>query len=303
MLSVVRRVFYGGVCWLGLWYDNDMQILFLVMMFLVGAALGSFLCCQAWRLKLSQKKTKKDWLGKRSVCLSCHKQLKWYDNIPIISWVLLRGKCRFCKKKIGASEIVAELLVGIIFLAFGIVFINNGFLNNTAVGGMGNISILSWVTFAVFLVLSLILIFLSIYDGKWGELPTIFLWIAILLAVAFWVLVGFLYGFSMEYVWQTVGALAILAGLYEFLYLLSKGRWIGDGDPMLCVALALGLGNVWLALFVLFMANMLGCLFYALKSIGKEKSKNKMIYFGPFLVAAFFFALIFRTWFLSLIQF
>lgn len=278
-----------------------MQVVFYVMMFLMGAAFGSFLCCQAWRLKLSQEK-KKNKLGKRSVCLSCHKQLKWYDNIPIISWLMLRGKCRFCKKKIGLSEIVAEVHTGLVFLAFSVVFVEYSFLNNAV--GVENISILSWSSFIVFIGLSLILIFLAIYDGKWGELPTIFLIVAAIFAIIFWIVVGFLYGFSMEYIWQSVGALALLAGLYELLYLLSKGKWVGDGDAILCIALALGLGNVWLALFTLFLANTLGCVFYLVKNAGsKNKSSSKMIYFGPFLVTAFFIVMIFRPWLLGLIQF
>lgn len=288
-------------------YYRCMQVVFFVTMFVLGAAFGSFLCCQAWRLRLAQtekgKKKKNDWLGKRSVCLSCHKQLSWYDNVPILSWILLGGKCRYCKKKIGASEIIAELLTGILFLVISVAFVNGGLLNPGALA-IESITYLSWCALISLLALALILVFLAIYDGKWGELPTIFLIIAGGLAAIFWVMVGLLYGFSLEYVLQTVGALAILAGLYELLYLVSKGKWVGDGDAVLCIALGIGLGNVWLALFALFLANMLGCLFYVVKNArNKKENTSTMIYFGPFLVIAFFVVLVLRSCLLGLVCF
>lgn len=258
-----------------------MEVLFYIILFLLGAAMGSFLCCQAWRFRLLQKGKK---LGKRSVCISCHKQLKWYDNIPIISWLLLRGKCRFCKKKIGIAEFLAEVLSGIAFVGIGSLF------------SIDSTDALSWAYFVVLLLLALMLIFLGIYDGKWGELPVVFLIVAIVIGLVAWVIKGFLIGFSLEYFLQTGGALLILAGLYLLLYLASKGKWVGDGDYILCIALALGLANSWLALVTLFLANMIGC-------IVMLPQKQKKIYFGPFLVAAFLIALVFQEFLLNLICF
>ena len=271
-----------------------MKVAFYVLMFVLGAALGSFLCCQAWRLRLAQKKKR---LGKRSVCLHCKKQLKWYDNIPIVSWLVLRGKCRYCKKSIGASEIIAEILTGVVFLVLAHLFVTE-YGGDALLGG--NVALV-YACFATLVLLSLVLIFLAIYDGKWGELPTIFLIIACVLTGAYWLLNGFCIGFSMEYVWHSRGALAILAGLYEVLYLVSKGRWVGDGDAILCVALALGLGNAWLAVFVLFLANALGCI-CALPGVVRGK-KPARIYFGPFLVAAFFIVLLLSEQILGLVVF
>jgi prepilin signal peptidase PulO-like enzyme (type II secretory pathway) len=294
-----------------------MVVVFYAVMFMFGAAFGSFLCCQAWRLRVVQErlnkggKGKKSGLGKRSVCMHCKKQLKWYDNIPIISWLFLKGKCRYCKKRIGISEILAEVLTGILFLVLAYLFISkfggeallNGLCPTLVTEGNG---IIAYSGFAILVLLSLVLVFLSIYDGKWGELPTVFLVIACILAGISWLLRGFYIGFSVEYVWQTIGALVILAGLYELLYLVSKGRWVGDGDAILCIALALGLSNVWLAVFVLFLSNTLGC-FYALPSVARNKKKDKpgqlKIYFGPFLVIAFFIVLLFSDQILSLIKF
>ena len=88
-------------------------------MFILGACFGSFLCCQARRLRLKEgKKPKSKKLPARSICLSCGYQLKWYDNLPIFSWLLLRGKCRKCRQKIGILEVLSELGLALAFLAY-----------------------------------------------------------------------------------------------------------------------------------------------------------------------------------------
>ena len=147
-----------------------MQILFYILLFILGSCFGSFLCCQARRLHLKVAgKGKK--LGARSVCLQCNYQLKWYDNIPVLSWLFLRGKCRKCGKKIGFAEFLSELGLGLAFLALGTT------INLTAA------NILQWSIFITTLILTISLGFLAIYDGIYGELPTIYLTISIICAI------------------------------------------------------------------------------------------------------------------------
>ena len=69
--------------------------LFYGFFFILGAIFGSFACCQAWRIheRLNQRS-----LGARSICLNCHHRLAWYDNLPIFSWLALRGRCRYCRQ-------------------------------------------------------------------------------------------------------------------------------------------------------------------------------------------------------------
>ena len=147
-----------------------MQILFSILLFILGSCFGSFLCCQARRLHLKvAEKGKK--LGARSVCLQCNYQLKWYDNIPVLSWLFLRGKCRKCGKKIGLAEFLSELGLGLAFLALGTT------INPTAA------NILQWSIFMTTLILTISLGFLAIYDGIYGELPTSYLTISIICAI------------------------------------------------------------------------------------------------------------------------
>ena len=262
-----------------------MQILFFILLFILGACFGSFLCCQARRLRLKATgKGKKP--GSRSVCLHCGYQLKWYDNIPIFSWLFLRGKCRKCGKKIGLAEILSELGLGLAFLALGTTI------------SPATTSILEWATFLATLVLTTILAFLAIYDGLYGELPTTYLTISIICAIILLCLKEWLTlsisPFSAENILAPLASVAILGGIYLLLYLFSKGKWVGDGDWLLGLALGFALASPWLSLITLFLANVLACLVMAPVV---KKNKRKKIYFGPFMVVAFIITLTFADFF------
>ena len=270
--------FYGKI--------GFMKMVFLIMMFMIGAAMGSFLGCQVWRLRY--RNTKKKSLGKWSVCLHCKKRLKWYDNVPILSWLILGGKCRYCKKKIGGMEILVEILMAISFLCVASLF------------DFASAGILEWVGFVIKLLFLISLGFLAIYDGMWGELPSFVLLIAGTLSVMLFGINLMLVGFSWNIVINTLIAVGVLGGLYLVLYLVSKGTWVGDGDWILGVILAIALSDAWLALILLFIANMGGALIM-MPVIAKRKRKK--IYFGPFLVLAYVITFVFANFFRSLIGF
>ena len=252
-------------------------------MLVLGACFGSFLCCQVRRLHL--KDTSKKPLGPRSVCLNCKKQLKWYENIPIISWLIQGGKCRKCKAKIGAAEILSELAVATAFIMLGTTI------------NIETASVLEWVVFGITLALIISLAFLAIYDGTYGELPNFALIIALFLSVAVFITKN--WGIiSWPIVLDALFAIAILGGIYFFLYILSKGKWVGDGDWILGVIIATALGKPWLALIVLFLSNTIAC--FVMYPFVKSK-KKKQIYFGPFLVIAYIITLTFSGFLESMI--
>lgn len=263
-----------------------MEVYFHILLFIVGACFGSFLCCQARRLHLKSQKKGSTKLSSRSVCLHCGRQLKWYDNIPIFSWLFLRGKCRQCHKKIGFAEILSEFSMGIAFLALSFTV------------ALGSTTILSWVIFICTLALMLPLGFLAIYDGIYGELPVKCLYTAIGISVIimiFKVCASLaLAPFSATIILDPLGAAVILGGLYLALYLLSKGKWVGDGDWLLGLSLGFALSSSWLALINLFIANFLACIIMVPIA---AKHKHKKIYFGPFLVIAFVITLAFSSFF------
>lgn len=270
-----------------------MNVVFLVFLFMIGAAMGSFVCCQAQRIRLKQKKKKK--MGKRSVCLSCGYQLRWYDNVPVISWIVLGGKCRKCQKKIGLVEFLSELFMGISFLLIGLSF-----------GDVFALGFIDWIYLVLMMVFVTILGFLAIYDGKWGELPQIGLTFSvvcgiILLILKQWTL--FLSNSSCQFlggnIVSALGGIGILAGLYFLLCFFSKGRLVGDGDWLLGLAIALSLGNWWLSLIVLFLSNFMA----AVVMIPFARGKNKKIYFGPWMIFAFVLVFVFQDFLLSFLIF
>ena len=263
-----------------------MQAIFLVFLFVLGACVGSFLCCQARRPRLKEKGEKP--LGQRSVCPKCRYQLKWYDNLPIISWFILKGRCRKCRKKIGLAEITSEILMALSFVAIG-----------TTISPELPMPLV-WIIFILSLVFVSSLGFLAIYDGLYGELPSLCLTFSIICAI----IIVILREWTSFSGWQNLGlhlgdlglSIAVLGGLYFILYKVPRGKWVGDGDWILGLAIAIALGHPWLCLIVLFISNLLACL-VMLPFI----KKTKKIHFGPFLVAAYIITATFANFFLSVI--
>ena len=286
-----------------------MQICFLILLFVLGACLGSFLCCQARRLHLrttpkssAKTKTKSVHLGARSVCLSCGYQLKWYDNLPIISWLILKGKCRQCGHKIGLAEILSELGVGLAFLALGFGAQLNGItIESTCINPT------EFITFVSALIFTTLLAFLAVYDGIYGQLPTIFLTFSIICAIIIatlreWASLSVVADFwpSLSHdLLNLLFAMLILGGLYLLLCQVSRGKWVGNGDWLLGTAIAIALGTPWLALIALFFANFLACI--VMLPVAKQRHHHK-IHFGPFMVIAFGIAFAFSSFFNSMIS-
>ncbi len=278
----------------------EIIIAVLVWLGLLGVGLGSFAACQAWRLRL--KHQGKPLKEKRSVCLECGYHLRWYDNIPIWSWVSLRGRCRKCRTKIGLMELVAEVGLMMVFVLigarmFGLIGGGCGLLNARCgvfawpwAGGVW----LELILFGLLLIILTMLWVAVLYDGKWGELPVKVLVFAAVLAVVYFGLKSW----NMQLwstVWGVVGALIILPGVYYGLYKLSGERLVGGGDWLLALVAALVVGDWWLALLVLFVANLLASLVGVPLLIFK---KRRMLYFGPFLMGGLALVLIFEPFLL-----
>ena len=84
-----------------------------IFVFIFGSIIGSFLNVCIHRLPLRESV-----VTPPSHCPRCNKPIPWYDNIPILSYLLLAGKCRFCKKKISLRYFIVELLTALMFLFF-----------------------------------------------------------------------------------------------------------------------------------------------------------------------------------------
>lgn len=268
------------------------QFIVYAALVLVGAIFGSFAGATVWRLRAGQlafdkkhkepydraeyarlkKLTGKKSLEDRSQCLHCGYQLKWYDLVPIMSWLLLKGKCRNCKHAIGWFELAME--VGMVaFFVFSYILWPGGVTTGLAVAH-----------FVLWLAAGVIMAMLLAYDAKWFLLPDR---LTIALAVVGLAIVGVTLASSTDVLatlLSAAGAVAALAGLYGLLYVASKGQWVGLGDVKLGVGLGLLLLNWQVAIIALFLANFIGCLVVIPLLATKKIKRNAHIPFGPLLI-------------------
>ena len=244
-----------------------------ILMILLGLCFGSFVNAAVWRIK-----HKKDLVRARSQCTHCRHTLAWYDLIPVVSWIILRGKCRNCKKPISVQYPLVEIAVALLFVASYLFW------------PFALIGLTEWVIFGLWLVSCVILAILFIYDFKWLILPNSLTYPLIVVGIISAVLrlitaqdfstVAFNVGFSV----------LALAGTYLLIFIWSRGKWIGFGDVKLCLALGLLLANWQLALMCLFLANLLGCVMVVPGMATHKLKRTSHIPFGPFLILGFIIA-------------
>ena len=276
----------------------------------IGAVFGSFSVAQVWRLRASQLQDEKsagekidstEWKklhslvlkkvkNDRSHCLSCGYQLKWFDLIPIISWISLGGKCRKCRSKIGALEFISEILM---FVLFAIIFFVFKPVSN------GSVSILAAFRLDILLLAFIPLAIMFIYDMKWSLLPTKIIWIFNCLAFIYWVsgFVGVRGGFNLVSAINFVISMSMFPLIYFVLAKVSKEQWVGGGDWILAVGLVLVLPNLPVfAIFLLFLSNVIGLLFAVFQSIlrFRKVKRGTQIPFGPAMILAALILLIFQ---------
>ena len=224
-------------------------------------------------------KTKDD----RSHCLKCHHVLRWYDLVPLMSWLSTGGKCRYCKRPIGWFEPLMELGTAAVFVTFTYLWVS----------GFG-LSIPGIILLALWLSALVMLIILFAYDLKWFLLPDKVMFPLIGLS---FVIVGVTYAVSgtagAAMVISTIASVMILGGLYLVLWLVSKGQWVGFGDVKLGLALGLLLMDWKLALLTLLLANLIGTLIVLPGLATKKLTRKSHVPFGPLLIAGFLISLLF----------
>lgn len=284
-----------------------MEVLIYIGLAVLGAAFGSFAGATMWRLRASQLKEDKAvgesvdkkeykrlkplmeqsfWKG-RSICLDTGKSLPWYDLIPIVSWIALKGKSRFSGKPIGVFELAIELLVAAFFVVSFAVWPYD----------LGSVQAIS--LFVLWLISGVGLAILFAYDIRWFLLPDkiVYPLIAIGALMAVIRIVG-----SPEVLntaLDTLYAVLMLGGLYFVLHTVSKGRWVGFGDVKLGVFLGLVLGSWPLALLCLFLANFIGCLYVTPLLWAKKLKRTSRVPFGPFLILGFIVTMLFGQRFID----
>lgn len=252
-----------------------------VWTFLLGAAVGSFL--NVLTSRYSEKSGFKKALRGRSYCDVCKRTLRWYELIPVVSFIALGGRCRTCKHRIPVSYFIVELLAGLVAV---LVPLKIGFTFFAAI----------WVfAFWVLLLISVIDLRLKIIPdipvvlvGTLGLASLVYRSV-FLRADPFLPLTGadFLGHYSILRFWSTPLAnhlLAMGAGLVLFgtVFLLTRGRAMGLGDVKL--ATAIGLLLMWPDIIVaLITPFLIGSLVGSPMVWAKKMSFKSSFPFGPFI--------------------
>ena len=244
------------------------MLLYLLLLF-IGTALGSFSLVLAWRMHSGT-----DWVRGRSACDSCKHELGVTDLIPVVSYAVLRGACRYCKKPIPKTVLLAET-------GFGIVAVLSFVFWPYALFGFGFVLFGMWITILV------LLSALFWYDMRWFLLPNKLVYPLIVLSALFVLGVWLVQNSSVTSgLLVPVGSAVFLSGLFFVLYAVSRGKWIGFGDVRLAVALGLILGSPLLSWIMLFIASCLGILVALPKLVNKKIKFQTQIPFGPLLISA-----------------
>src|SRR3989344_3516594 len=247
------------------------------IVFLFGLVVGSFLNSVIYRLGKGESALKG-----RSYCPQCKHPLSWQDLIPLLSFALLQGKCRYCRAKISWQYPLVELGTATLFV---VIF-------NFQFSIFNEFSVFQFSTLFYLWVIASLLVVIFVYDLKHYIIPDKVLYPAIALAF-FWRLlesivnvIPNLIGDPALWIPAFAGMTGmVLAGLgagafFFAIYALSKGRAMGFGDVKLALFMGLFLGwpNVLVALFVAFT---LGAAVGVALILLKKKGLRSQVPFGP----------------------
>jgi len=242
---------------------NNLTIYFFIFIF--GLIIGSFLNALIWRLHSGES------MLERSKCPKCGHIIAWYDNIPVLSYLFLAGKCRGCKTRISFQYPLVELVVGLLFL---LAFYN---LPLPAGEGWGEGASLLITLFRDFFLISVMTI-VFIYDLRWY----LILDVVTLPAIGVLLVTNLILGMS----WQNLLISGIIGGgFFLAQFLISRGKWIGGGDIRLGVLMGVALG--WpMILTALMLAYVAGSVVGIFLIIFSKKKWNSQVPFGVFLSTA-----------------
>lgn len=251
----------------------------IVLLIVLGLCFGSFTNALVWRVheqakpKAKQpKKVNLSIMNGRSVCPNCQHQLSALDLVPVLSWLALRGKCRYCRKPISWQYPLVELTTALLFVG-SYIWWPNGFAT------AGLVQFIFWLVFLVGFMA------LVVYDLRWMLLPDRLVLPLIGLAIAQVVLLSVLQqspGLLLEAFW----GLLFLAGLFYALYQFPGRQLIGGGDVRLAVCLGLLVGGPLSAILLLFLSSIIGTLFSLPLLASGRKALSQKVPYGPFLIIA-----------------
>lgn len=251
------------------------MLILIIFIFVFGLIVGSFLNCFIWRLHTGES------LGGRSYCPKCQKPIKWYDNIPVLSFCWLLGRCRNCGKPISWQYPIIELSTAILFI---LVLIKNFSFTDWQ-------SVISYlnVFYGWFIVCVMLIIF--VYDLRWYLILDKITLPAMAVILALNAILALLAGNGFNNLFWLLISGIIGGSFFLIQFLISKGRWIGGGDIRLGFLMGFALGWPYI-LEAIFLAYLMGSVVGLSLIITGKKQWGSKVPFGTFLAVATVVALL-----------
>lgn len=257
-----------------------MNTLVFIFIFLLGTIIGSFLNVVIFRFNTSKSIT-----TGRSICMTCNQTLRWYELIPLFSYLFQLGKCRRCAEKISHQYPIVESVTGLMFVLVAYHFIPLIFFST--------LTYLLLVIFFTFIFSLLIVI--SVYDIRHKVIPDKLVFIFSLTAF----LSLFINYTDFGTLFALPGVSAFLAGPilalpFFLIWFLSRGKWMGLGDAKLMLGLGwilgiyMGLASMILAFWIGAIVSLFIMFFFKMKVNMKTE-----IPFAPFLIISAFIVFLF----------
>ena len=232
-----------------------------IFIFILGLIVGSFSNVCIYRIPKNES-----IIFPASHCPKCHSNISPVDNIPLLSYILLKGRCRNCKSKISIQYPIVELLTGLIYLIISLIY------------GLS-------IQTLIYIILSSALIIIAFIDLNEEIVPDVISLPGIV--------IGFIISFFVTYISFINSALGILAGGGIILIIglagsvIFKKEAMGGGDVKLAAMIGAFLG--WKYIIVsLFLGFFLGAVTGIILILSKIKSREDLVPFGPFIVLGSF---------------
>ncbi len=259
-----------------------------VIIFLFGNIIGSFLNVVIYRFNSGKT------LGGRSICMSCAHTLRWYELIPVFSFLIQSGKCRSCSSKISHQYPIVEIATGIIFALLAFHF--------SKILSFSQATFISLLIYFMFLFS--ILIVISVYDMKHKIIPDKLSYgLAVFSFISLFINQSGIGSFFIKPSLVDISAGPLIAFGFALIWIFSKGKLMGLGDAKLALGIGWILGmSAGIAGIVL--AFWIGAVFGIMMLVfsNKKVGMKTEIPFAPFLILGTLIAFIFNLNFLSLAQ-
>jgi leader peptidase (prepilin peptidase)/N-methyltransferase len=253
-----------------------MDIFFLITFFIFGTIIGSFLNVVINRFNTGRS------INGRSFCPNCAQKIKWYDLVPIFSWLILKGKCRHCHSKISPQYPMVELATAILF---SLLYYQFSFLFFTA-------PLFFYIFYFWIALIFMVLLVIFVYDLKHKIIPDMLSYTFAIMALVQTLILLPLSNFGSLNFYLDLFAGLIFFIPFFLLWYVSEGRWIGLGDGKLVLGIGWFLGFTY-GLNAIILAFWFGAIFSVvillidkLKNGGKHITMKSEIPFGPFLILA-----------------